>query len=247
MVDHFMKIKTAIKSAWTYCDQTVRASFRLTFTKANVKALVAIGCFVFVIVTTAYLLIKCVWNLWSNVVTDQEFLIFSVLASGFIIFLCSCSELAIANTTDTEIEKWNEKNPNHPRWKDYLRIVKEQKALLNITVILANAIAAIAMTELVVKSLNQQDDFLVSFHAPLVGWTLFTLKAPDAFTTIGATVILFGAAELLPKQIAMRMKVRATIRLCCWIVPLGIVFFPVAYGVIGPLRLLGFKDEEIGS
>jgi len=214
------------------------------FIRAWAPVLARLACLGLVSVTTVRLFIKCVVAPWGNVVQHPDYLLYYALPVVVMIFLCSLSELAISNTTRDDISKWDSSDRSRAR---YLRLTKENEEFLNIVVILANAILVVGLTELIVASTNQTYDAFVNFTLPLAGWTLFTLKAGDAFATIGATLVLFAAAELVPKQIAMAMKARALVKVRWWIIFLLLILGIPAYGVFWPVQLLRTWSEKRGK
>lgn len=209
--------------------------------RASVAVLGSLACLALVLSTTIWLFIKCVWTPWSSVVADAHSLLLRAAPVVLMIFFCSLSEIAISSTKDTDITTWlNTAKPFEfiNTWGgSYLYFVKAQEKLFNTVIILANAILVVILTEIIVGSTNPNYDAPVNFYVPLFGWSLLTLKSADAFVTVGTTLVLFGVAELLPKQIAIAWTARALILLCWWIILLGIVFGLFAYGVVGPIQL----------
>jgi CBS domain containing-hemolysin-like protein len=210
--------------------------------KAWVKFITITLCSLLTAGVSAWLLFKCVVNPWRNLVTHQD-LIPWILITAAAVFLCSCSEIAISETHDPDIEKWvaqrTEKATKSTKpaklIERCLSFVTLNSYLFNTLVIMANTLFLVGMTILITRLLDAKNVSEVSFQIPF--WKPFTMSSADAFSTVGSTLILFGAAEVIPKQIAIHFKVHALVPMLGWIIIL-LPLIPFAYGVARPMKWL---------
>jgi CBS domain containing-hemolysin-like protein len=205
-------------------------------------------CSLLTAAVSGWLLLKCVVRPWHNLVMHQD-LIPWILGTAAAVFLCSCSEIAISETHDPDIESWLAKKTKKATKatkfaklvETCLRTVTLNHYVFNTLVILANTLFWVAMTILVTRLLDAKYVGEVSFEIPF--WGSFTMSSADAFSTVGSTLILFGAAEVVPKQIAISLRVHALIAMLWWIVIL-LPLFPFAYGVARPMKSLMRRFER---
>jgi CBS domain containing-hemolysin-like protein len=175
------------------------------------------------LVLSAIALFEMVVVPWNIVVTRDYFWAVS-LGSSVCVFLCSCAEISISVTKDSDITEWAEREPPtrlRQGLERYARIVTGQQGLFNAIVILANtAVLVIYMTILTPAYIDSNNN-----NAP-------------AFTGVGITLALFLLAELIPKQIAIKHGMATVIGTSWWVLLISIPLFLPAYGLATPVRWL---------
>jgi CBS domain containing-hemolysin-like protein len=194
-----------------------------------------------VLLVSAIALFEIVVVPWNILVTRDYFWAVS-LGSAACVFLCSCAEISISETNESDITKWaNKKPPTVLRQglERYARIVTANRDLFNAVVILANtAILVIYMTILTpayIDNNNNSDSAILSISQFQIN---MHIGKADAFTGIGITLALFLLAELIPKQVAIKHGMLSVIGTSWWVILIAIPLILPAYGVATPVRWL---------
>jgi Cyclin M transmembrane N-terminal domain len=174
---------------------------------------------------------------WSKLVSGDYFLSLS-FGVAVCVFMCSCAEISISETKESDINCWvGRKTENGTRVetklqkfiKNYAKLVTGNAAIFNPVIILTNTtILVIYMTILIPIYVIHTEDMAV---IDILGFTKINtnLSQSDAFSGIGVTMVLFLAAELIPKQIALKHKMFCVIYTSWWLGFISILFFVPAY------------------
>ena len=194
-----------------------------------------------VLLVSAIALFEMVVIPWNILVTRDYFWAVS-LGSAACVFMCSCAEISISETKDSDITEWaNKKPPTILRQglERYARIVTAHRNVSNAVVILANtAILVIYMTILTptyIDNNNNSDPAFLSVGQYHINTHIGRV---DAFTGIGITLALFLLAELIPKQVAIKHGMASVIGTSWWVILIAIPLILPAYGVATPVRWL---------
>jgi hypothetical protein len=169
---------------------------------------------------------------WSTVVDSkwQIALPFVLLFVAILSAVFCCLELSLANTTDKDLDSWlaqfdaatDPRYQKHARqWETHMTLIKNEalREAHNPVIVLLNNLAntAIAVV-LIVMTVPTVSTFATGVPGiPIVGrihtfdglglshaWWL--LPGADGFITIGITLVLLFAGEIIPKMIALRCK-----------------------------------------
>lgn len=192
---------------------------------------------------------------WRSLVRDTESFAAWTCVAFISIFLCSCAEIAISETKEVHINDWiNALTHKYQRDKTWLQqaferyagFVTEHANIFNPIIILANMTILIIYTSIVVPSLILPLAAIAVVHVPVAGLDVsLPLSQSEAFTGIGLTVALFLAAELVPKQIALRWRMGSLIYTAWWVIALTVCFAIPAYGMAKPvIKLLNIGNKR---
>jgi len=210
---------------------------------------------VLVVIATVFVIYTLMIAPWRSLVRDSQGFALATSLAFISIFLCSCAEIAISETKEVHINAWintlahkyrRDKTRLQQAFESYAAFVTEHANIFNPIIILANMTILIVYTSIIVPGLivPLSEDAVV--HMPATGLSMsLPLSRSDAFTGIGLTVALFLAAELIPKQIALRWRMGSLIYTAWWVIFLTVIFALPAYGLAKPvIKLLNFGNKH---